>query len=194
MLQFPILSVIIFWPILGSFVALAAYRSPRLVRWLSLGISLVEMALVAALFFLDLQPHATPQGTWLLLEDYAWIPWLGARYSLGLDGISLLLVLLVAFINIFSVLISWKTIDFKVGSFFFWLLFLEGTLIGLFLAADLLLFYLFWEIQIIPMFFLVGIWGHENRIHAAVKFLFYTLSGSLFMLIALIALYVIHGH
>ncbi|MCX5888151.1 MAG: NADH-quinone oxidoreductase subunit M [Deltaproteobacteria bacterium] len=194
MLQFPILTIIIFWPILGSFVVLAAYRSPRLVRWLSLGISLVEMALVAALFFLDLQPYATPQGTWLLLEDYAWIPWLGARYSLGLDGISLLLVLLVAFINIFSVLISWKAIDFKVGSFFFWILFLEGTLVGLFLAADLLLFYLFWEIQIIPMFFLVGIWGHENRIHAAVKFLLYTLSGSLFMLIALIALYVMHGH
>ncbi len=126
MLQFPILSVIIFWPILGSFVVLAAYRSPRLVRWLSLGVSLVEMALVAALFCLDLQPHATPQGTWLLLEDYAWIPWLGARYSLGLDGISLLLVLLVAFINIFSVLISWKAIDFKVGSFFFWHAFLRG--------------------------------------------------------------------
>ena len=104
MLQFPILSVIIFWPILGSFVVLAVHRNPRLVRWLSLGVTLVEMALVAALFCLDLQPHATPQGTWLLLEDYAWIPWLGARYSLGLDGISLLLVLLVAFINIFCVL------------------------------------------------------------------------------------------
>ncbi len=194
MLRFPILSVIIFWPILGSFVVLAVHRNPRLVRWLSLGISLVELGLVASLFFFDLQPHTTPQGTWLLLEDYAWIPWLGARYSLGLDGISLLLVLLVAFINIFSVLISWKAIDFKVGSFFFWLLFLEGTLAGLFLAADLLLFYLCWEIQIIPMFFLVGIWGHENRIHAAVKFLLYTLSGSLFMLIALIALYVMHGH
>jgi NADH-quinone oxidoreductase subunit M len=194
MLHFPILSVIIFWPIFGSFVVLAAYRSPRLVRWLSLVVTLVELALVTSLFFLDLQPHATPMGTWLLLEDYAWIPWLGARYSLGLDGISLLLVLLVAFINIFSVLISWRVIDVKVGSFFFWILFLEGTLTGLFLAADLLLFYLFWEIQIIPMFFLVGIWGHANRLHAAVKFLLYTLSGSLFMLIALIALYVMHGH
>ncbi len=194
MSDFPILSIIIFWPLLGSFVVLAAHRSPRLVRWLSLGVTLVEVGLVAALFFLDLQPHATPQGTWLLLEDYPWIPWLGARYSLGLDGISLLLLLLVSFINIFCVLISWEAIDLKVGSFFFFILFLEGTLAGLFLAADLLLFYLFWEIQIIPMFFLVGIWGHQNRIHAAVKFLLYTLTGSLFMLIALIALYVIHGH
>ncbi len=192
MLQFPILTLIIFWPIFGSFVVLAVYRRPDLVRWLSLIVTLVEMALVAALFGLDLQPHATPQGTWLLLEDYAWIPWLGARYSLGLDGISLLLLALVAFLNIFCVLVSWRAIDFKHGSFYFFILFLEGTLAGLFLAADLLLFYLFWEIQIIPMFFLVGIWGHENRIHAAIKFLLYTLAGSLFLLIALIALYVIH--
>ena len=113
---------------------------------------------------------------------------------MGLDGISLLLVLLVSFINVFCVLISWEAIDVKVGSFFFFILFLEGTLAGLFLAADLLLFYLFWEIQIIPMFFLVGIWGHQNRLHAAVKFLLYTLAGSLLMLIALIALYVIHAH
>ena len=167
---------------------------PALVRWLSLVVTLVEIGLVASLFFLDLQPHAGPQGTWLLVEDYPWIPWLGARYSLGLDGISLLLLLLVAFINIFCVLCSWKAIDFKEGSFYFFILFLEGTLAGLFLAADLLLFYLFWEIQIIPMFFLVGIWGHENRIHAAIKFLLYTLAGSLVMLIALMALYVLHGH
>ncbi len=194
MLRFPILSVIIFWPILGSFVALAALRNARLVRWISLVVTLVEVGLVASLFFLDLQPHAGPQGTWLLLEDYPWIGWLGARYTLGLDGISLMLILLVAFLNIFCVLCSWQAIDFKEGSFYFFLLFLEGVLVGLFLAADLLLFYLFWEIQIIPMFFLIGIWGHQNRIHAAIKFLLYTLAGSLLMLLALIALYVIHGH
>ena len=193
MVQFPILTVIILWPILGSFAVLAVYRRPDLVRWLSLIVTLVEMALVAALFFLDLQPHATSQGIWLLLEDYAWIPWLGARYSLGLDGISLILLVLVAFLNIFCVLVSWRAIDFKHGSFYFFILFLEGTLAGLFLAADLVLFYLFWEIQIIPMFFLVGIWGHEERIHAAIKFLMYTLAGSLLMLIALIVLYVVHG-
>jgi NADH-quinone oxidoreductase subunit M len=194
MFKFPILSVIIFWPIFGSIIVLASYRRPSLVRWLSLGVTLVEMALVAVLFFRDLHPHATPQGTWLLLEDYPWIPWLGARYSLGLDGISLLLLLLVALLSVFCVLISWRAIDFKEGSFYFFILFLEGILAGLFLAADLLLFYLFWEIQIIPMFFLVGIWGHENRIHAAIKFLLYTLAGSLVMLIALLVLYILHGH
>jgi NADH-quinone oxidoreductase subunit M len=194
MLHFPILSVIIFWPVFGSFVVLGLYRRPNLVRWLSLIVTLVELGLVAALFFLDLHSHATSQGAWLLLEDYQWIPWLGARYSLGLDGISLMLLALVAFLNVLCVLCSWQAIDFKHGSFYFFILFLEGTLAGLFLAADLLLFYLFWEIQIIPMFFLVGVWGHENRIHAAIKFLLYTLAGSLVMLIALLVLYILHGH
>ncbi len=191
--DFPILSLIIFWPLLGSFAVLAAFRNPRLVRWLSLGVTLVELGLVASLSLGDLTPHSGPLGSWLLLEDYPWIYWLGARYSLGLDGISLTLVALTAFINVFCVLISWEAIQVKVGSFFFFILFLEGTLVGLFLANDLLLFYLFWEIQIIPMFFLVGIWGHENRIHAAIKFILYTLAGSLLMLIALIALYIVHG-
>jgi NADH-quinone oxidoreductase subunit M len=193
MLRFPILSIIIFWPIAGSFLVLAFWRLPRLVRWLSLGVTLMELSLVGSLLFLNLHPQAGPTGTWLLQEDFPWIAWLGARYSLGLDGISLILILLVAFINVLCVLISWEAITDKVGPFFFFILFLEGTLAGLFLANDLLLFYLFWEIQIIPMFFLLGIWGHENRIHAAIKFILFTLGGSLLMLIALIALYVFHG-
>jgi NADH-quinone oxidoreductase subunit M len=193
MLHFPILSVIVFWPIVGSLLSLAVSGNPRLVRWVSLGVTLVELGLVAALFFLGLHPQSGPQGPWLLVEEYPWIEWLGAHYSLGLDGISLLLVVLTAFINVFCVLISWEAISDKVGGFFFFLLFLEGCLVGLFLANDLLLFYLFWEIQLLPMFFLVGIWGHKNRVHASVKFILYTLAGSLPMLLALIALYVIHG-
>jgi NADH-quinone oxidoreductase subunit M len=193
MLQFPLLSVIIFLPIAGSFLALAAGRQARLCRWASLAVTLVELALVASLFFLDLKPQAGLLGNWLRLEEYPWIELLGAHYSLGLDGISLMLIGLTAFINVFCVLISWKAIDIKVGGFFFFLLFLEGSLIGLFLANDLLLFYLFWEIQLIPMFFMVAVWGHEKRILAAFKFIIYTLSGSLVMLIALIALYVMHG-
>ncbi len=192
--MFPILSLIIFLPIVGSFLALALHRSPGAARWTSLGVTLVELFLVAALFFLGLRPTAGPEGTWLLLQEYPWIGSFGAKYSLGLDGISLVLIALTAFLNVFCVLISWKAVSEKVGSFFFFILFLEGTLMGLFLANDLLLFYLFWEIQLIPMFFLVGIWGHENRIHASIKFILYTLTGSLFMLIALIALHVIHGH
>jgi NADH-quinone oxidoreductase subunit M len=91
------------------------------------------------------------------------------------------------------VLVSWNEIRARVGTFHFFLLFMESSILGVFLAIDLFLFYLFWEIQIIPMFFLIGIWGHEARIYATVKFILFTLAGSLFMLIALIGLYLIHG-
>jgi NADH-quinone oxidoreductase subunit M len=193
MLDFPLLTLIIFLPLLGAFAALAAGSRPLLCRWLSLITALATLALVSSLLCLDLKPQAGPTGTWLLAEDYPWIASLGARYSLGLDGVSLLLLLLTAFINVLCILISWRAITSMVGPFHFFLLFLEASVMGLFLATDLLLFYLFWEIQIIPMFFLVGVWGHEKRVHAAVKFVLFTLSGSLLMLIALVALYVLHG-
>jgi len=190
----PLLSIIVLVPVAGAFCALAASPRPRLCRWLSLGFAMVELALVGSLFFLPLEPHSYgPLGTWLFLEDYTWLPGLGARISLGLDGLSLLLLLLTSFVTILCVLISWQAITTKVGPFHFFLLLLEGTLMGLFMATDLLLFYFFWEIQILPMFFLVGIWGHEKRIFAAVKFILFTLSGSLLMLIALIILYILHG-
>ncbi|MFZ5450693.1 MAG: complex I subunit 4 family protein [Thermodesulfobacteriota bacterium] len=190
----PLLSIIVLVPVVGAFCALAAGARPLLCRGISLGFTLVELALVSSLFFLPLEPHSFgPQGTWLLLEDFPWLPGLGARISLGLDGLSLLLLLLTSFVTGLCVLISWRAIATKVGSFHFFLLFLEGTLMGLFMATDLLLFYLFWEIQILPMFFLVGIWGHDKRIYAAVKFILFTLSGSLLMLIALIILYILHG-
>jgi NADH-quinone oxidoreductase subunit M len=191
--QFPLLTLIIFLPLLGGFAALATGSRPLRCRWISLITTLATLALVSSLLFLGLQPQAGPSGTWLLTEDYPWITSLGVRYSLGLDGVSLLLLLLTAFINVLCILISWRAITSKVGAFHFFLLFLEASVMGLFLATDLLLFYLFWEIQIIPMFFLVGVWGHEKRVHAAVKFVLFTLAGSLVMLIALVAIYVLHG-
>jgi NADH-quinone oxidoreductase subunit M len=191
--HWPWLSAIILLPLLGSGAALAAARRPALCRGLTLGVALAELALVASLFCLGLKPQAGPAGTWLLAEDYPWIERLGARLSLGLDGVSLMLILLTAFLIVLSVLISWRAINARVGSFHFFLLFMEASIMGVFLATDLFLFYLFWEIQLIPMFFLVGVWGHEKRVHAAVKFLLFTLGGSLFMLLALIGLYWLHG-
>jgi len=189
-----LLVVIVFLPLAGSFLALATGPKPRLCRWVSLVLALIELALVSLLFSLDLKPHLGPTGTWLLAVDYPWLEVLGARFSLGLDGLSLMLLLLTAFLTVISILISWEAIQTKVGPFNFFLLFLEGSLMGLFLATDLFLFYLLWEIQLIPMFFLIGIWGHKHRVYASVKFVIFTFGGSLFMLIALVALYVIHGH
>ena len=188
-----LLVLIVFFPLAGSLLALATGFKPRLCRWVSLSLSLIELALISLLFSLNLQPQAGPTGTWLLAVDYPWLELFGARFSLGLDGLSLMLILLTAFLTVISILISWEAIQERVGAFNFFLLFLEGCLAGLFLATDLFLFYLFWEIPLIPMFFLIGIWGHKNRVYASTKFILFTFGGSLFMLIALIALYVIHG-
>ncbi len=192
-LDFPWLTVIIFLPLLGSLLALCSGQRPMLCRWISLWVSLADLFLVGSLFALNLQSRSGPAGKWLLTEDHSWMEGLGIRYSLGLDGISLLLILLTAFLTVLCVLVSWREIHARIGSFHFFLLFMETSIMGVFLATDLFLFYLFWEIQIIPMFFLIGIWGHENRIYATVKFIIFTLAGSLLMLIAVIGLYLIHG-
>jgi NADH-quinone oxidoreductase subunit M len=191
--NFPWLTAIIFLPLVGSFLALCFARRPMFCRWTSLWVSLADLFLVALLFTSNLQGHSWSTGKWLLAEDHPWIESLGIRYSLGLDGISLMLIFLTTFLTVLCILVSWKEINAKVGTFHFFLLFLETSIMGVFLATDLFLFYLFWEIQIIPMFFLIGIWGHEERVYATVKFILFTLAGSLFMLIALTGLYLIHG-
>ena len=189
-----LLVVLVFFPLAGSFLALATGHKPLLCRWVSLCVTIIELSLVSLLFLVDLQPHLGPSGAWLLMVDHPWLEGLGARFSLALDGLSLMLIWLTAFVNIICILISWRAITLYIGSFHFFLLFLEGCLMGVFMTTDLLLFYLFWEIQLIPMFFLIGVWGHANRVYSAIKFVLFTFGGSLFMLIALVAIYVIHGH
>uniref|UniRef100_A0A7C3ZBD3 NADH-quinone oxidoreductase subunit M n=1 Tax=Desulfobacca acetoxidans TaxID=60893 RepID=A0A7C3ZBD3_9BACT len=191
---FPWLTLIIFLPFLGSLLCLAAaHHRPLWCRVIALGASLADLGLVILLFFLGLTPVSGPLGTWLLLEDYPWIPSLGISYSLGLDGLSLLLILLTTLLTVLSVLVSWRAVTERVDFFHFLLLLIESGILGVFLSVDLFLFYLFWEIQLIPMFFLVGVWGHTRRLAAALKFFLYTISGSLLMLVALIGLYLLHG-
>jgi NADH-quinone oxidoreductase subunit M len=187
---YPILTLIIFLPLLGGLLLLALRGKSDATRWLSLGVSLAELLLVVSLFFTNLVPG---RHGWLLIEDCAWIPRLGIRYSLALDGISLVLILLAAFLSVLCVLVSWKEIDDHVEAFHFFLLAMESGVLGVFLATDLFLFYLFWELQVVPMFFLIGIWGHENRIFATIKFVLFSIAGSLLMLVAIIGLTLLHG-
>lgn len=187
---FPFLSAIVFLPLLGGLFVLSRAGRPGLCRVLSLAVTLADLVLVLALF---LPAMHNGSGPWFRVEDYAWIPSVGIRYTLAADGLSLMLLLLTAFLGVLCVLVSWKSIDKRVNSYYFFLLFTLTGVLGVFLATDLFLFYLFWEVQIIPMFFLVGIWGHEGRRRATMKFILFTMTGSLFMLIAVIGLYVVHG-
>jgi len=133
------------------------------------------------------------QSAWLIELDRAWIPQLGISFHLAMDGLSLLLVLLTLFLGIASVVCSWKEIQDRIGFFHFNLMMVLGGIIGVFLALDLILFYFFWELMLVPMYFLIGIWGHENRIYAAIKFFIFTQAGGLFMLLSILGLYFIHG-
>lgn len=122
-----------------------------------------------------------------------WIPSFGISFHVGVDGISLFLILLTTFLSPLAVLCSWTAIQTRAKSYYFLMLMLETGMIGVFVALDLILFYVFWEAMLIPMIFLIGIWGGENRIYAAIKFFLYTMAGSVLMLVAIISLYLYNG-
>jgi len=184
-----LLSLIVFLPAVGAAVLLLFDGSRvKLIRWWAFAVSLAEFALSLPLFFgFDLGTHL-PQ----FVERKSWIESWGAYYYLGVDGISLLLVLLTTFLTAVSVLASFKSITEKVKGFMVSMLFLETGMLGVFLSLDFLLFYVFWEAMLIPMYFLIGIWGGPRRVYAAVKFFLYTMFGSVLMLVGILALYFVH--
>jgi NADH-quinone oxidoreductase subunit M len=181
-----LLTVLIFFPAVGA-LALLLLRSDdhKYIRYLALTVSLAEFVL--SLFLLLKVPINAPGYQ---LEEFAkWINQPPINYHLGVDGISMFLVSLTTFLTPISVLASWKSIEHRVKEFFVMLLMLEIGVIGVFLTLDLFLFFLFWEVMLIPMALLIGIWGHERRVYAAVKFMLYTMAGSIFMLVGIIWLY-----
>jgi NADH-quinone oxidoreductase subunit M len=181
-----LLSVLVFFPALGA-LALLLLRGDDLVwiRRLALTISIAEFLLSLLLI-----PGVPLGAAGYQLEEFArWINVPPINYHLGVDGISLFLVILTTFLTLISVIASWKSIEHRVKEFFVMLLMLEVGVIGVFFSLDLFLFFLFWEVMLIPMAFLIGIWGHERRIYAAVKFVLYTMTGSILMLVGIIWLY-----
>lgn len=186
--DFPILSILLWLPLAGAVLCLVLGSGvATTARWVALATAAAVFVLSLVLLLLQ-----TPSAEWLLYEDYPWIEAFGIRYTLGLDGLSSLLILLTAFLQVLAVLISWRQ-NKAPGVFFALLLVLETAAIGVLLALDLILFYLFWELMLIPMFFLIGVWGYQRRFHAAVKFFLFTLVGSLCLLLAVISLYLLHG-
>ena len=132
-------------------------------------------------------------ATWLVDLKLAWIPQFGISFHLAMDGLSLIMILLTLFLGVLSVLISWTEIKDRKGFYYFNLLWILAGIIGVFTAMDLFLFYFFWEIMLIPMYFLIGIWGHERKIYAAYKFFIYTQASGLLMFLAILGLYFVHG-
>ncbi len=164
--------------------------NPIVARIISLAAIFIDLAIVASLYH---RVGSAPFGEWGVEFSQAWIPIFGIRIHLAMDGLSLLLILLTLFLGLIAVMISWKEIAYKTGFFHFNILWILSGIIGVFLAMDLFLFYFFWELMLVPMYFLIGIWGHENRIYASYKFFIYTQASGLLMFLAILALYFIHG-
>jgi NADH-quinone oxidoreductase subunit M len=190
-MSIPLLSTLIFFPVLGGLSLLVVPRQQTTtIRLMALFVSLVELLLTLPVALLFDKTTARMQFT----ELHPWISTLNINYSLGIDGISILFLLLTGLITLLSILVSWEAIRDKVQEFFVALLLLEGAMMGVFCATDFFLFYIFWEAMLIPMFLIIGIWGGPNRIYATVKFFLYTLVGSLLMLVGIILLYQNGGH
>ena len=186
-MSLPILSIITYIPAVGA-VLMALFvpgRNLAAIRNTALGIALVDFA---ASLVLLLQFKTGVPG-FQLIERVSWIQSLGIQYLMGVDGISLLLVLLTTLLGVLAILSSFTAITDQVKEYMVCLLILQTGMIGVFFALDIVLFYIFWEVMLIPMVLLIGIWGGQRRIYAAVKFFLYTLVGSLFMLIGFLAIY-----
>lgn len=174
----------------GILAWIAAQWSIALCRWISL-LSLV-LNLVLSTFVL-LEASSDASTTWLYTFNAEWIPTFGIAFRLALDGLSLLMLILTFLLGVLGVITSWREIQYRTGFFHFNLLWVLAGITGVFLTMDLFLFYFFWEVMLIPMYFLIGIWGHENRRYAAFKFFIFTQASGLLMLLAILGLYFIHG-
>jgi len=189
-LGIPILSFLIFFPLAGVFVLLFIKKENEgAIRVVTLLFAILAFIASLPLFFAFDSTTAAMQ----FLEDAWWVESYGISYKVGIDGISLLLVLLATFLTVLCVLCSWTAITFRVKEYMISFLFLETGMIGALVALDLILFYVFWELMLIPMYLLIGVWGNpERRIYAAIKFFLFTMAGSVLMLVAILVLYFLH--
>jgi len=181
-----LLSIVTLLPLLGAIIIMFLPKEGKnAIRSVAFTVTVLDFLISLALFF----NFEIPTTAMQFVECYDWIPSLGISYHLGIDGISLFLVLLTTFLTPLCVLGSWKSIQERVKEFMFFMLFLEVGMVGVFVSLDLFLFYVFWEVMLVPMYFLIGIWGGPRRIYAAVKFFLFTMFGSVLMLVAILFLY-----
>ncbi len=180
-------------PLVGAimllFVGNADGRRNGLIRWLALAFSIATFGVTLAVW----AGFDSASAEFQFVERVSWIPAFGIDYYLGIDGISLLLVVLTGFLTPIALLSSWESIEKKVKEFSIFILALEAAMIGVFVSLDLFLFYVFWDAMLIPMYFLIGIWGYDQRIYAAIKFMLYTMAGSVLMLVAILGLAYLHS-
>jgi len=180
------LSLLLFLPLLAAFLLLLVPKeNENAIKWIANVVSFAGFVISIPLWF-----WYNPQNPdFQFVERAAWIPSIGAEYFLGVDGLSTLLILLTTLMGFIAVLSSWNAISERVKEYYIFLMVLQTGMLGAFMALDFLLFFLFWEVMLVPMYFLIGIWGSANRLYSAIKFFLYTLVGSVIMLLGILALY-----
>ncbi|HXO22712.1 MAG TPA: NADH-quinone oxidoreductase subunit M [Thermoanaerobaculia bacterium] len=183
----PILSIVCYVPLLGALIVMFGMKGSNgaAIRKFATAVAFVDFLLSIPLWFAFDRGGPLFQFT----EDHTWIESIGVRYQFGIDGIALLLILLTTLLGVLAFLSSWSAIQTREKEYYIFLLLLQTGMLGVFMAMDFFLFYVFWEVMLLPMYFLIGIWGGKRRLYAAIKFFLYTLVGSVLMLLGILALY-----
>ena len=180
------LSLILFTPLVGAILLLFVNKqNENAIRWIANVFAFLGFVVSIPLWF----SYNPQDADYQFVERLPWIPSVGAEYFLGIDGFSMLLILLTTMMGFIAVLSSWNAITERVKEYYIFLLMLQTGMLGAFMSLDFLLFFLFWEVMLVPMYFLIGIWGSANRLYSAIKFFLYTLVGSVVMLLGILALY-----
>ena len=186
MKSLPILSIVTWLPTLGALIILVLFKKGQSDQIKKFATAWFGVAFVASLALLK---YDSALGGMQFLEDHQWVPVIGARYQMGADGVAVLLIVLTTLLGVIAALSSWKYIEKREKEYYVLLLLLQTAVVGVFTSMDLFLFYLFFEVSLVPMYFLIGIWGGENRLYAAIKFFLYTLVGSVVMLLGVLKIY-----
>ncbi len=185
------LNLVTFFPLLGVLALLFLKNRPDLSRWVALGTALITFGI--SLWVLAMFKAEDPNLQMVISLDWIQVAGWNIKYAMGIDGLSILLVLLTTFLAPIAILSTWHAVEERVRDFMVFFLLLEVGMIGVFLAQDLFLFYIFWEFTLVPMYFLIGIWGGAQRMYAAIKFFLYTMAGSILMLLAILWLGINQG-
>src|SRR5712692_1740938 len=183
-----ILNVVTYLPLLGAAFILLFFSDPKKIRYAATVVAAIDF-LASLVLWRNFDPHAGGEAIFQFRWTRDWIPSLGVQYDFGIDGIALLLILLTTFMGIIAIVSSFTSIDHRQKEYYILLLLLQTGMIGTFCALDFFLFYVFWEIMLVPMYVIIGIWGGPRKLYAAIKFFLYTLSGSVLMLLSILGLY-----
>jgi NADH-quinone oxidoreductase subunit M len=185
-----ILNIVCYFPLVGLILIMLLKRENKnAIRWVANITAFIGFIISIPLLTAFNDPRYINENGFRFVYEHSWIPQIGADYKFGIDGISMLLVLLTTLLGVIAILSSWTAIKDRVKEYYAFMLLLQTGMLGVFMSLDFLVFYVFWEVMLVPMYFLIGVWGGPRKLYAAIKFFLYTLAGSVLMLVGILAIY-----